>query len=209
MATEKIPATQRSKATAAQRSPEIPQEEKVKPDNKPPTLPAPPTDQRGRKIMSYEDHPAPPSPIDYFPDEIVLYGVQLNGDSNRASLPFGDKRLRLEVYNGDGQIADNKYLAIAVIYSYSYEGACYRLDRPRLMIISAKAKDPEGCGYGGTKYKMWRIDSKHLIMELNSTVDLAEHLILEANLPGNRAPNTYGNNMAMAHRGNRLSRNGG
>lgn len=78
------------------------------------------------------------------------------------------------------------------------------------MIFEAQTHDEaKGCGYDGTEYKMWRMDTKRNIMELSTGVDIAETLILEANLPGNRAPNTYGNSYQLAHRGNRLTRNGG
>jgi hypothetical protein len=159
--------------------------------------------------MSSEDIPAPQPSIDYFPDEIVLYGVKLNETHPRATLPFGGKRVRLKVFDENGQVSDSNGLAIAVIYSYSFEGHCYRFERPKLMVFEAKTREAKGCGYDGTGYMMWRIDAKRPMMELKTSVDLAEMLVLEANMPGNRAPNTYGNSMQLAHRGGRLSRNGG
>lgn len=159
--------------------------------------------------MTFEHIPAPQPSADYFPDEIILYGVKLNDVRDQASLPFDTKRLRLEVLDENGQVVDKANVAIAAIYSYSFEGQCYRLDRPKLMIVEAVTKDAKGCGYDDTGYKMWRIDSKRRLMELDTKVDLAEVLVLEANLPGNRTPNTYGNSMQLAHRGNRLGRGGG
>ena len=37
-------------------------------------------------------------------------------------------------------------------------------------------------------------------------VSTVQSLVLDANLPGKRAPNTYDNDMQMAHRGGRLTR---
>ncbi|WP_394891240.1 hypothetical protein ACG873_08020 [Mesorhizobium sp. AaZ16] len=161
--------------------------------------------------MTSDDIPAAPGSTEYIPDEIVLYGVKLNEDRDLASLPFGTKRIRLEVRDESGQVMSREILTIAAIYSYSFEGGCYRFDRPKLMIFEApEEKEVKGCGYEeGSGYKMWRIDAKFGLMELNTSVDLAETLVLEANLPGNRAPNTYGNSMQLAHRGNRLSKYGG
>jgi hypothetical protein len=159
--------------------------------------------------MSSEDIPAAPGPTEYFPEEIVLYGVKLNENRDQASIQFGTKRLRLEVRDENGLVMGRKNLAIAAIYSYSFEGGCYRLDRPKLMIFEAPEEEiVKGCGYDGTEYKMWRINAKLGLMELNTSVDLAETLVLKANLPGNRTPNTYGNSMQLAHRGNRLGRDG-
>jgi hypothetical protein len=56
---------------------------------------------------------------------------------------------------------------------------------------------------------MWRISKKKELLELKTDVDLAEVLVLDMNMPGNRAPNTYGNHMALAHRNGRLNRGGG
>lgn len=152
--------------------------------------------------------PAAPLVNDYYPDEIVLYGVKLNQGVNNPDLPFDQKRLCLEVKK-NGKTMGEGSIVIAVIYGYGFEGHCYRFDRPKLMIFEHNRNDDaEGCGFAAP-YKMWRIGSKRSLMELSTKVGLAEELILEANLPGNRAPNTYGNSMQMAHRSGRLGRDGG
>ena len=53
---------------------------------------------------------------------------------------------------------------------------------------------------------MWRIRAATELLELATTYDTAQALILDANLPGRRAPNTYSVTMQMAHRGGRLTR---
>ena len=111
---------------------------------------------------------------------------------------------------------------IAAIYGYAYEGHCVRFYKPRVFLFEyenfAHDEEAQGCGFGGfidnneTKnrepknpYKMWRIRAKTDILELNTTRDEASAIVLENNLPGRRAPNTYDGNMRLAHRGGRLT----
>lgn len=161
--------------------------------------------------MSSEDVPAPPLVNNFLPDEIIIYGIKINSGTNQGTIHFEDKRLLLEVRPLDSEVPlGSNLITMAVIYGYGWEGHCYRLDKPKLVIFEyvRKERPAAGCGFD-EGYSMWRIRSKLTMIELTSNVDLAEELILEANLPGNRAPNTYGNSMQIAHRGNRLNRTGG
>jgi hypothetical protein len=157
--------------------------------------------------MLSEDIPAPPNPYEYYPDQLTLYGIKLN-QAMAAALPFGDKALNLQVHRKSGNTPIGPGdISIAAIYGYSFEGHCYRLDSPRIFIFDQGDSEAKGCGFEAP-YRMWNIRSKTMLMEVSLDFDFAETLILEANLPGNRAPNTYGNSMAMAHRNGRLSRSG-
>jgi hypothetical protein len=161
--------------------------------------------------MSPEDIPAAAGSGLYIQDEIILYGVKINR-TDQAKIPFMSNKLLLEVRKiGKTTPLTPTEVAMAVVYGYSYEGHCYRLEKPKLMIFEFGGETPpaNGCGFSGPDYSMWRISSKDKLLELNTSVDLAEALILDANLPGNRTPNTYGNNMMLAHRSGRLSRSGG
>jgi hypothetical protein len=158
--------------------------------------------------MQSDDIPAAPLVEDYSPDQIVLHGIKLNETKDSPSLPFDKMWMYLRVEKG-GKTLPIDQVAIAVIYGYAFEGHCYRLDKPRLMVFEHTAtEDAEGCGFD-KPYKMWRIGSKRMLMELNTSVGPAETLVLEANKPGNRAPNTYGDHMQLAHRGGRLNRTSG
>jgi hypothetical protein len=161
-----------------------------------------------------DDIPAPTNSNRYLPDQIILYGVKINRRDPEARIPLFENAntLFLEVRNNDtGVTLGIDEIAMAVIYGYAYEGHCYRLDRPKLMIFEYDGGESEanGCGFFGPDYRMWRISKKKKLLELNTNLDTAEVLILDANLPGNRAPNTYGNSVALAHRGGRISRGGG
>ena len=156
-----------------------------------------------------DDIPAPPNPHDYYPDQLMVYGIKLNPDEDAASLPFGDKVLNLQVNSKIGnKPLGPREVSIAAVYGYSYEGHCYRLEKPRLFIVENAGSMANGCGFSHP-YFMWSIRARTSIMEITLNYDLAEVLILESNLPGNRSPNTYGNHMQLAHRNGKLNRPGG
>jgi hypothetical protein len=140
---------------------------------------------------------------------------------------LGALTLRLTLFRGDDPL-DDEHVVIAAIYGYAYEGHCYRFDKPRVFLFEHEKirddngtllddEDAQGCGFGGFQpssgrdvrsYKMWRIRAKTDILELNTTRDEASAIVLENNLPGRRAPNTYEGNMRLAHRGGRLTNSG-
>jgi hypothetical protein len=159
--------------------------------------------------MSSDDVPAAPNIHNFQADQITIYGVKLNRDEKEPKLPFSKLWLAVKVVNSDDDVQDKNLITIAVAYGYAFEGHCYRLDRPKLLIFEHDDDKPaEGCGFGVAGYSMWRVRSKTELLEIVLSVDLAEKLILEANLPGNRAPNTYGNSMQLAHRDGRVGRYG-
>jgi hypothetical protein len=170
-----------------------------------------PRDAQGGMEKMTETVPAPMIPAAYKPDEIILYGVKINqNDKAEAVIPFIANKLVLQVKDGADVVLKPNQVAMAVVYGYAFEGYCYRLDRPKLMIFEYGGNEAEasGCGFYGPEYRMWRISKKRSLIELSTNVDMAEVLVLEANLPGNRAPNTYGNSVALAHRSGRI-RSGG
>jgi len=168
----------------------------------------PKADTGGSETMP-ADIPAPHNPSEYYPDQITLYGVKLN-EKDYATFPFvTGKAVRLSVISKpDNKPLRSDEITMAVIYGYSFEGFCYRLDKPRVYIFEGQAKKKaNGCGFGDD-YSMWNIRSKNVLLEVSLDVDSAEALILDANLPGNRTPNTYGNDMQLAHRNGKLGKYG-
>lgn len=152
-------------------------------------------------MMSADDVPTPVQGA-FAPDEIVLYGVKIN-DGSTGKIPFLDNELVIEVKAAGGGAASG--YTMAVVYGYAYEGGCYRLDMPKLLIFKGgEGADADGCGFAAP-YKMWRISPRDDVLKLGAVVDTAKEAILEANKPQNRGPNTYGNHMQLAHRGGRLT----
>jgi hypothetical protein len=172
--------------------------------------------------------PAPAQSGIYYPDSLILYGVKLNSleDYGRFSVGQTDSHLRIQLfslvevppssktYKYEAQTRNNYSIALA--YGYAFDGHCYRLDSPRIFIVTgADDEVPVGCGFDlltntppplDARYRMWRIGASDELLEIATNFGDAKTLILDANLPGKRSPASYAINMAMAHRGGRLSR---
>jgi hypothetical protein len=163
--------------------------------------------------------PEPPSATNLVPDEIILYGVNLRAPSGDGVLfPFVERpappmlyRLRIDIMKNSEALTAADEVTMAMVYGYAFEGHCYRLEKPKILAFFHHGDEEEarGCGFEVGKppnvYKMWRVRKKTDMMEMPISVGDAEQLLLEANNPGRRAPNTYSANMQMAHRGGRLT----
>ncbi|HRO10675.1 hypothetical protein [Amaricoccus sp.] len=159
--------------------------------------------------------PAPAQTGTYFPDEIILYGVKLNRLHDYSSF-FGGRGYELRVQLVDTAPMSHDDYSMVLAYGYAFEGHCYRFDKVRAFVVTdAAEEDPVGCGFdlelrlnqpGTPVYRMWRIHTVTQLLEVATTYDTAQALVLDANLPGRRSPNTYSINLQMAHRGGRLTR---
>lgn len=165
--------------------------------------------------MDDEFVPAPANSRIYYPDALILYGVKLNSETDHCSLVAGqtDFQLRSQLFRRDVPIPKSDY-SVALTYGYGFEGHCYRLDRHRIFIVIGPGdEDAVGCGFDlpstaplNARYRMWRIRSSTELMEIATDFGDARTLILDANLPGKRSPNSYAIHLAMAHRNGRLTR---
>jgi hypothetical protein len=173
------------------------------------------------------DVPSPGSTAQFATDEIILYGVKLNAVDDYARLDLTEHvnfrpaqeaivlQLDLRSRAGAGTFnrLPNDTVVIAAIYGYAFEGHCFRPDKNRIYAFYYDGPDlpAVGCGFdeatplASNSYRMWRLKTRTPLMEISAAVDTAETLILEANLPGKRAPNTYDSRMQMSHRGGRLT----
>jgi hypothetical protein len=164
--------------------------------------------------------PALPSKV-YVPDEIILYGVELSkkitgGISGLISIGnHVDQEIKLSVgISKEHGTATGADYTIATIYGYAYEGHCYRMDKPSILVFRhGDTQEPAfGCGFGahekkrdGSTYSMWRLRPPQEILQLEMTVGTLQSVVLDANLPGRRGPSTYAAHMQLAHRGGRLT----
>jgi hypothetical protein len=155
-------------------------------------------------------HPQP-LPI-YDPGTIVLYGVPLppNGPDN------SNIKLGVEGISGLGIALKGApaAAALALIHGYAFEGQCYRLDKPTIMVVKTDGVPAIGCDYndfgdgvavGEKTYRMWFVNKLDRTVQIEVTLGMFEQLVLEANLPGRRNPNTYSSHMMLSHRSGRLS----
>ena len=174
--------------------------------------------------MSYGDNvPAPGGAQNRFAaDEIILYGLKLNLLQHHASLDLSEPltfgpapqslAVRMQLWGVAGALP-NTEVTIAAVYGYAFEGHCFRPDKVRIYAFPYSGPDlpASGCGFDETGqiatngYRMWRIKQRTPLLELSASVGTAESLILEANLPGKRAPNTYDSRMQLSHRGGRVT----
>ena len=101
-------------------------------------------------------------------------------------------------------------LSSGVIFGYAYEGHCYDLPKPKIMLIPATDEEIpcDDCGYElkkGSNYRVWIVDKLQECIELDMNQGFIEQLVLEANLPGRRSPTMYAGKMMTAHRSGRLT----
>lgn len=153
--------------------------------------------------MKDDTIPAPPG-TPYTPDEIILYGIELNGaKGGPAKLDVGlGKGTELQVnFHSTAGVTG----AIVLAYGYAFEGHCYRLDSTRVFLVVGETacEDAKGCGFEAP-YKMWRITAATQIVEMSTASSDARALILDAQLPGKRSPASYAITLKMAHRSGRL-----
>jgi hypothetical protein len=100
---------------------------------------------------------------------------------------------------------------MALVYGYSVDGHCYRVDRPRLLLFTDVAEAPAlGCGFGdgepsgGSGYHMWRVRRSTEVYELGGLTGRIDDLLLQSNSPGRRSPASYSVHAQLAHRTSRL-----
>jgi hypothetical protein len=110
-------------------------------------------------------------------------------------------------------VIGNPDFRLALIYGYAFEGHCYKLDKPTITVVELDGAPAVGCDYNDfgdgvqatERYRMWVVKKLDRTVQIEVTQGFFEQLILEANLPGRRSPNTYTSNMVLSHRSGRLS----
>jgi hypothetical protein len=144
------------------------------------------------------DVPAPSQPI-FSPDELTLYGVPLATIKLDLTQSGGQQEINLPT-------PSNTSTTVAVAaYGYAYEGHCYRFDQIKIIVFGGGAgEDAQGCGFD-KGYKMWRLKANARIVELSTSAGTVQELVLDAGLPGRRAPVTYRAEQMLIHRGGRLT----
>jgi hypothetical protein len=102
-------------------------------------------------------------------------------------------------------------ISCGIIVGYAYEGHTYDLPKPKIMILPV---EPEGTmpdddsGYKAKEphdYAVWLVDKLDECAEFEMNQGFIEQLVLDANLPGKRAPNMYVGRMMLGHRSGKLS----
>ncbi len=107
-------------------------------------------------------------------------------------------------------VADNSKGSIGIIYGYAYEGHCYDLPRPAIMLLPVPASEipKDDSAYFAKRdegYRVWVLDKLEECQQIEVTSGFVEELVLQANMPGKRSPSSYRATMQMAHRNGRLT----
>ena len=104
----------------------------------------------------------------------------------------------------------DKFLSPGLIVGYSFEGHCYDLPKPKMMLVPACPRPipVDDCGYDAKTpehYQLWIVDKLDECVEIDINQGFIEQLVLEANLPGKRSPTMYAGRMQLGHRSGRLT----
>lgn len=149
--------------------------------------------------------------------QVRLYGllpeeVSLSGGKEKSAEKY--KKLLIELRKlGKANLSTEggtQETSCGIIVAYSYEGRTYDLAKPKIMIIPALPqadipKDDSGFDAKGSRYAVWLVDKLDDCVEFEIGQGTIEQIVLEADLPGKRAPNIYAMRMMMGHRSGRLS----
>nr|WP_319383849.1 hypothetical protein [uncultured Roseibium sp.] len=142
----------------------------------------------------------------YDPAEIILVGMNISWIKNEKAADVkidtganAASRISIQLLSAPGS-------QIALVKAYIYEGRQYDLPKPKIMVVSGEGEDLPGNYVPKDRpLKFWRMNKLTRTAEITIEDGLLENLILEANLPGRRSPNSYAANMQMAHRSGRLN----
>jgi len=142
----------------------------------------------------------------YQPALVRLYGVPIN---EIAAESFGHRPAANASPFAVTVAATGRFI-VAAIYGYSYEGHCYSLPKPCLLVVDGAGAAAEGCGYNAlttptTNYQMWTADRLDRSMMLCVEQGYIEELILQQSIGGAKTPAAYGTKVQLAHRGGKLN----
>jgi hypothetical protein len=147
----------------------------------------------------------------YSPSEITLYGTLLD----YVDACIGSQVSLVET-NVGVVAAGLVTFRPALIYAFAYQGHCYYLPEPVILIVEGGGDPAEGFDFevmnyqnnpptNDTPYLMWRVDKLDRTLQLETTTDTYEELILKRALAGAKQPISYASRAQISHRGGKLS----
>jgi len=136
----------------------------------------------------------------YSPSEIILYGIKLGTMDAWVGEPNYVREVNVALLN---QSADDNYLA-ALIYAFAYQGHCYYLPEPVILMVDGDGHDAQGFDFA-KPYRMWLVDKLERTLQFETTSDTFEEIILQRALSGAKQPMSYASRAQLSHRGGKLS----
>jgi hypothetical protein len=130
--------------------------------------------------------------------------------SVNISLQYDSKTICLPIavglpWRSFGDACPGYLKSIGIIYGYAYEGHCYKMPKPQIMLLPemprAIAHDDCGCDCGYSPalgYLVWQLDKRQSVVSLDIRTDDLKTLVLDENMPGNRSPQAYSHSMSLA-----------
>ena len=141
----------------------------------------------------------------YFGDSmLVAKSDDAVDEYGNVSIPNG---LNINSRSGEAVLILSRERSIGIIYGYAFEGHCYDLPRPMIMLLPVPPEPPRAkdCDYDGRQgYMVWVVDKLDECDVIDVKSGFIEQLVLDANMPGKRSPSTYSAHMQFAHRSGRM-----
>ncbi|WP_243368810.1 hypothetical protein [Microvirga solisilvae] len=127
----------------------------------------------------------------YSPSKIRLYGVPV------VSLDLKDDSIFCIPVTPDK--------CLALIYGFCYQGHCYSLPEPVIVLVNGEGDLAQGCGWDPDYYWSWDVDKQDQTIHLQVQSDSFEELILKRNINTTKQPVAYSIAFQMSHRGGKLT----
>jgi len=148
--------------------------------------------------------------VSYSPSRVTLFGVpmymlaaNIGSATQTLSTPATVNVWVQPCSSQDGKVQ----FYSALIYAYAYQGHCYNLPEPTLVLVQGPQVPAVGFGFdtGTTPYCMWQVEKLDRTMQLEMTSDTFEEIILKRGLTGTKQPMSYASRASISHRGGKLS----
>lgn len=148
---------------------------------------------------------------EYSPSRITLYGIVLISLDAWVGKAFGGTarptkvQIRPQPNVSASATASDQYYP-ALIYAYAYQGHCYNLPEPVILIVEGEGDDATGFDFDDNPgYQMWSVEKLDRTMQLEPTSDTFEEVILKRGLSGAKQPVSYASRLQISHRGGKLT----
>jgi len=147
----------------------------------------------------------------YSPSQITLFGVPTHlltaniGSVNQTLA--APATVNIIVPGCPAQNGGRVQFYSALVYAYGYQGHCYNLPEPTLLLLQGPLVPADGFGFdpANTPYFMWKVEKLDRTMQLEMTSDTFEEIVLKRGLIGTKQPLSYASRASISHRGGKLS----
>ena len=147
----------------------------------------------------------------YSPSEITLYGMLLDA----VDACIGPQNATVDTQIGVKTAGLANFFP-ALIYAFAYQGHCYNLPEPVILIVQGTGAQAEGFDFevwdysttpatNKSEYLMWKVDKLDRTLQLETTTDTFEEIVLKRALAGAKQPMAYASRALISHRGGKLS----